>query len=49
MSDYFAHESCFIDAGCVIGEGTRIWHFSHVMAGARLGRHCNIGDRKSVV
>jgi UDP-2-acetamido-3-amino-2,3-dideoxy-glucuronate N-acetyltransferase len=44
VAEYFAHESCFIDAGSVIGEGTKIWHFSHVMPGARIGRRCNIGQ-----
>jgi len=44
MADYFAHESSFIDDGCQIGEGTKIWHFSHVMPGARIGRGCNIGQ-----
>src|SRR5204863_4371976 len=44
MSGYFAHESAFIDEGCVIGDGTKIWHFSHVMSGARIGRNCNIGQ-----
>jgi|SRR4029077_1803904 UDP-2-acetamido-3-amino-2,3-dideoxy-glucuronate N-acetyltransferase len=44
MADYFAHESAYIDEGCVIGEGTKIWHFSHVMPGARIGRACNIGQ-----
>jgi UDP-2-acetamido-3-amino-2,3-dideoxy-glucuronate N-acetyltransferase len=44
MSNYYVHESSWIDEGCVIGEGTKIWHFSHVMAGARIGRRCNIGQ-----
>jgi UDP-2-acetamido-3-amino-2,3-dideoxy-glucuronate N-acetyltransferase len=44
MADYFAHQSCYIDDGCTIGEGTKIWHFSHVMTGARIGRRCNIGQ-----
>jgi UDP-2-acetamido-3-amino-2,3-dideoxy-glucuronate N-acetyltransferase len=44
LSDYFAHETSCIDDGCVIGEGTKIWHFSHVMAGARIGRRCTIGQ-----
>ena len=44
MSDYFAHESAYIDDGCVIGAGTKIWHFSHVMSGARLGQRCNLGQ-----
>jgi UDP-2-acetamido-3-amino-2,3-dideoxy-glucuronate N-acetyltransferase len=43
-SGYFVHESSYVDEGCVIGEGTKIWHFSHVMAGATIGRGCNIGQ-----
>jgi len=41
---YFAHESACIDEGAKIGEGTRIWHFSHVMGGAVIGRNCNFGQ-----
>jgi UDP-2-acetamido-3-amino-2,3-dideoxy-glucuronate N-acetyltransferase len=41
---YFAHQSAYVDQGCTIGEGTKIWHFSHIMTGARIGRHCNIGQ-----
>ena len=41
---YFVHESSYVDDGAAIGEGTKIWHFSHVMAGARIGRRCNIGQ-----
>ncbi|PYR04221.1 MAG: N-acetyltransferase, partial [Acidobacteria bacterium] len=44
MAEYFAHESCYIDEGCTIGAGTKIWHFSHVMTGACIGRGCNIGQ-----
>jgi UDP-2-acetamido-3-amino-2,3-dideoxy-glucuronate N-acetyltransferase len=44
MPDYFAHESAYIDEGSVVGDGTKIWHFSHVMTGARVGRRCNIGQ-----
>jgi UDP-2-acetamido-3-amino-2,3-dideoxy-glucuronate N-acetyltransferase len=42
--DYFAHESAFIDEGCKIGKGTKIWHFSHIMPGCVLGENCNIGQ-----
>ncbi|MDG2989523.1 N-acetyltransferase [Candidatus Synechococcus calcipolaris G9] len=42
--DYFAHESAYIDAGATIGEGTKIWHFSHVMATAKIGDRCIIGQ-----
>ena len=41
---YWVHPSSFIDEGCEIGEGTRIWHFCHVMPRARIGRRCNIGQ-----
>jgi UDP-2-acetamido-3-amino-2,3-dideoxy-glucuronate N-acetyltransferase len=41
---YFAHPSAFVDQPCQIGDGTRIWHFSHVMAGAVIGRDCNLGQ-----
>jgi len=41
---YFAHESAYIDEGCRIGDGTKIWHFSHVMSGAAIGARCNIGQ-----
>jgi len=46
MSDkhYFAHESAYIDEGCVIGEGTKVWHFSHIMKNCTLGKNCNIGQ-----
>jgi UDP-2-acetamido-3-amino-2,3-dideoxy-glucuronate N-acetyltransferase len=42
--EYFVHQSSYVDEGCEIGAGTRIWHFSHVMTGARIGRGCNIGQ-----
>lgn len=42
--DFFAHETAVIDEGCSIGAGTRIWHFSHIMPGAVIGEHCNIGQ-----
>ena len=38
------HESAYVDEPCEIGEGTRIWHFSHVMQNSRIGRHCNLGQ-----
>ncbi|MEY3343636.1 MAG: hypothetical protein RL090_1320 [Bacteroidota bacterium] len=43
-NDYFVHESSYVDEGCVIGNGTRIWHFSHIMSGCRIGEACNIGQ-----
>ncbi|MBM3779687.1 MAG: N-acetyltransferase [Acidimicrobiia bacterium] len=41
---YVAHESSYVDEGSRIGQGTRIWHFCHVMAGATIGRDCNLGQ-----
>jgi len=41
---YFVHESSFIDEPCTIGEGTKIWHFSHIMSECTIGKDCNIGQ-----
>ena len=41
---YFAHETAVIDNGCTIGEGTKIWHFSHIMSNSTLGKNCNLGQ-----
>jgi UDP-2-acetamido-3-amino-2,3-dideoxy-glucuronate N-acetyltransferase len=42
--NFFAHETAVIDEGCLIGEGTKIWHFSHIMPNCIIGDHCNIGQ-----
>ena len=42
--DYFKHESSYVDEGCSIGKGTKIWHFSHIMPNCRIGEDCNIGQ-----
>ncbi len=41
---YFVHETAVIDKDCIIGTGTKIWHFSHVMTNSILGENCNIGQ-----
>ncbi|HBW85591.1 MAG TPA: N-acetyltransferase [Crocinitomicaceae bacterium] len=41
---YYAHESAIIDEGCQIGNGTKIWHFSHIMPNCKMGENCNIGQ-----
>lgn len=41
---YFVHPTAVVDEGCEIGEGTKIWHFSHLMTGCRLGSNCNLGQ-----
>jgi UDP-2-acetamido-3-amino-2,3-dideoxy-glucuronate N-acetyltransferase len=42
--DYFSHETAVIDENVSIGEGTKIWHFSHIMSNATIGSNCNIGQ-----
>lgn len=44
MAEYFAHPSATVDEGAVIGDGVKIWHYSHIMDGAVLGDKCNIGQ-----
>jgi UDP-2-acetamido-3-amino-2,3-dideoxy-glucuronate N-acetyltransferase len=46
--NYFKHESAYVDDGCQISEGTKIWHFSHVQAGAKIGRNCVLGQNVNV-
>lgn len=41
---YFSHDTAVIDEGCQIGDGTKIWHFSHIMQGCEIGINCNIGQ-----
>ena len=41
---FFLHETAIVDKSCLVGDGTRIWHFSHVMPGAQIGNNCNIGQ-----
>ena len=43
-NNYFSHETAVIDKDCTIGEGTKIWHFSHIMPTAVLGKECNLGQ-----
>ncbi len=42
--NYFAHETAIIDEGCEIGDGTKIWHFSHIMSDCKIGKGCNFGQ-----
>lgn len=44
MEDYFAHETAVIDPGVVIGAGSKIWHFCHIMTGCKIGKNCNLGQ-----
>lgn len=43
-SKYFAHETTVIDDNCFIGNGTKIWHFSHIMPNSKIGKNCNLGQ-----
>jgi UDP-2-acetamido-3-amino-2,3-dideoxy-glucuronate N-acetyltransferase len=44
MTNYFAHPTAVIDEDCQIGEGTKIWHFCHIMNGSKIGLGCNLGQ-----
>jgi UDP-2-acetamido-3-amino-2,3-dideoxy-glucuronate N-acetyltransferase len=43
-TNYFAHPTAILDEGCTVGEGTKIWHFSHLMPGAVIGKRCSLGQ-----
>ena len=45
---YYIHKSAYVDEGAEIGSETKIWHFSHVMSGARIGKKCSIGQNVNV-
>lgn len=45
---YFKHESSYVDEGAEIGDGTKIWHFCHVMSGAKIGKNCSLGQNVNV-
>lgn len=47
-ASFFAHPSAFVDQGAEVGHGTKIWHFSHVMKGARIGEKCIIGQNVNI-
>jgi len=46
--NYFAHSSVFIDENVEIGEGTKIWHFSHIQSGAKIGKYCVLGQNVNI-
>ena len=45
---YYKHESSYVDEGAEIGDGTKIWHFCHVMSGAKIGANCSLGQNVNV-
>ena len=47
-TEYFVHDSAYVDEGAVIGNGTKIWHFAHVMGGAEIGERCIFGQNVMV-
>lgn len=49
MSDFFVHESAYVDEGVTVGAGTKIWHFCHVMPGAVIGERCSLGQNVVVM
>lgn len=48
MSDYFVHESSYVDDNVKIGKGTKIWHFSHILNGAIIGENCSLGQNVNI-
>ncbi len=46
--DYFVHESSYVDDNVQIGKGTRIWHYSHIQSGAKIGQGCVFGQNVNV-
>lgn len=46
--DYFVHESSYIDSNVKVGTGTKIWHFTHIQFGAKIGRECSIGQNVNI-
>ncbi|HEY6808576.1 MAG TPA: DapH/DapD/GlmU-related protein [Gemmatimonadales bacterium] len=49
MADVYVHPSSFVDQGAVVGAGSKIWHFSHIMPGAVIGERCNLGQNVVVM
>jgi len=47
-NDFFVHESSYVDEGAQVGKETKIWHFSHIMVGAKIGRKCSIGQNVNI-
>lgn len=43
-NEVFIHESAFVDEGAILGKGTKVWHFCHVMSGAEIGENCALGQ-----
>lgn len=48
MSDFFIHESSYLDEGAQVGAGTKIWHFSHILRGAVIGENCSLGQNVNI-
>ncbi len=44
MPNFFVHETAILDDGCIVGDGTKVWHFSHIMTNCTIGENCNIGQ-----
>ena len=44
MPNFFMHETAILDDGCIVGDGTKVWHFSHIMTQCTRGENCNIGQ-----
>jgi len=47
-SKYFHHESSYVDDNVAIGKGTKIWHFSHIQSGSKIGKNCSMGQNVNI-
>jgi UDP-2-acetamido-3-amino-2,3-dideoxy-glucuronate N-acetyltransferase len=45
---YFVHESSYVDDDAEVGDGTKIWHFCHIMSGAKIGKNCSLGQNVKI-
>ncbi len=48
MTEFFVHETAIVDDGVEIGPGSKIWHFSHILSGTRLGTNCTVGQNAMI-
>ena len=48
MTEYFVHESSYVDDGATVGKGTKIWHFCHIQKGAVIGENCSMGQNVNI-
>ena len=48
VDNYFVHESSYVDEDIIVGSGTKIWHFSHIQSGSKIGNNCSLGQNINI-